>query len=386
MADFYEFVDADTSALIDEKIKEYEKMTGRAVNAADPDRLFLLWALNALLIERQMLNYAANQNIPSRASGANLDALAELFCLKERPKARAAQTTVRFHITAARPSYVLIPAGTRITDAGQTLYWATEEDIYVQPGSLYAEGTAVCQTVGTVGNGWEAGTVNTAVDLWDYIDRCENVTVSALGADAADDEEFRKLLRDSMEAYSTAGPRGAYEYHAEAVSAEIADVVAIQPKVDALGNPIDGAGLVELYALTTEGVPAGDTLKAEILEACSDDYVRPLTDSVSVKDPEQVPYTIDFTYYIQRSTASVGARIVEDVEAAVAEYKAWQVAQLGRDINPSKLHSLLMAAGVKRVEIRQPQFRALSDGREGLPPEYASIGTVTIVNGGVEEE
>ena len=81
-----------------------------------------------------MNNYTGNQNIPSRAEGKNLDALAELTYSKERPAAKAATCTMRFSISEAQKSAVLIPAGTRITDASKTLVWETLEDVYVNIG------------------------------------------------------------------------------------------------------------------------------------------------------------------------------------------------------------------------------------------------------------
>ena len=41
------------------------------------------------------------------------------------------------------------------------------------------------------------------------------------------------------------------------------------------------------------------------------------------------------------------------VAAAVGQYTAWQRA-IGRDINPSKLGEMVMAAGAKRVEMAAP--------------------------------
>ena len=81
------------------------------------------------------------------------------------------------------------------------------------------------------------------------------------------------------------------------------------------------------------------------------------------------------------------------------EYIQWQSAKLGRDINPSKLHALLMQAGVKRVEISSPLFTHLRDGSPALNadmsydstdmvPQLAQINTdgVQIRNGGYEDE
>ena len=80
------------------------------------------------------------------------------------------------------------------------------------------------------------------------------------------------------------------------------------------------------------------------------------------------------------------AEITAAVEKAVQEYIDWQHGKLGRDVNPSKLWQLLMATGIKRAVITAPTFTALSDGSDGSAPEIAAVGTVTITNGGYEDE
>ena len=74
------------------------------------------------------------------------------------------------------------------------------------------------------------------------------------------------------------------------------------------------------------------------------------------------------------------------MQSAVNDYKAWQSEMLGRDINPSHLISLLMQTGIKRVELVSPVFTMLQDGSNHTVPQIASCGTVTITNGGFENE
>lgn len=399
MSSQYKFIDTTTGTLTEKLIAAYESICGVKVYPASPERLFIAWVEAAILDERVLTNWTGNQNIPSRADGANLDALSELFYTQKRPEAKSAECTVRFRITAAQTSAILIPAGTRVTEGSlrsgvrgeEKLIWETEEDISVPAGTLYADGLVRCQTPGVAANGIMPGKIDTAVDLWDYIDGCENITVTDGGTDAATDAEFYELMRQSMEAFSVAGPSGAYKYHAMQVSPELSDVIAVNPKKDDLGNPIDGAGIVEIYALGPDGFEASETMKAAILEACSADGVRPLTDHVFVKDPILVPYTIDLTYYLPRTSPLGGAAIVAAVNKAVEEYKAWQSAKLGRDINPSQLIGMLMDCGIKRVVVRSPAFTELSDGSFEDPsdyrkPQYANCAAVNIVNGGVEDE
>jgi len=372
----YKFVTTDAEQLVSQLIATYEQITGTTVAPASPERLFLQVIADIIIHERVILNFVGNQSIPSRATGENLDALGELFFNASRPLAQPAVCTMRFNISEAQTSAVLIPAGTRVTDTKNTLVWETVEDVYVGIGQISAEVQARCQTPGAAGNGYTPGQINTAIDVFPYYDSCENITTSAGGADVATDAEFYERLRASQDAFSTAGARGSYIYHAKKVSTEIADVVAISPE----------AGEVELYVLMNDGTPAGAEIKNAVLAACSDETVRPLTDHVTVADPVTVSYDINLTYYIPRNTTKSPSEIEAAVDAAVDEYIKWQHSRLGRDINPSYLIGLLMQTGIKRVELTSPTFTELSDGSEGDPPEVAVVGTVTVTNGGYEDE
>ena len=371
----YQFVSLDVEALQAQLISAYERICGVTVQPASPERLFIQWIASIIMQERALNNYTGNQNIPSRAQGENLDALAELFYLQERPQARAAGCTMRFYISAAQAEAVLIPAGTRVSDSANTLIWATETDAYIPAGDLYIDLPVHCQTAGVGGNGWALGQINQAVDLYAYYSGCENITVSNGASDRAGDAEFYELLRASQDAYSTAGARGAYIYHAKKASLEIADVVANSPS----------PGVVKLYVLTKDGKKAGDELKAAVLAACNDE-VRAFTDLVGVEDPETVSYDIDVTYYLPNDGEIKAADVEKAVQAVVQQYIEWQSAKLGRDVNPSYLHSLLMRAGIKRAEIVAPVFMRLRDGRDNSVPQLAKLDSVSVKNGGFEDE
>lgn len=69
------------------------------------------------------------------------------------------------------------------------------------------------------------------------------------------------------------------------------------------------------------------------------------------------------------------------------EYTAWQCARPGRDINPSKLISLLMETGIKRVDLIEPAFTPLKDGSGTAVPKLARLAEAPeIINGGYEDE
>lgn len=381
----YQFVPTDTETIVASLVAIYEKLTGTTVQPASPERHFIQWVSNIIIQERVLNNYTGNQNIPSRAEGENLDAMGELFYASERPGAQPAVCTERFFISEAQNTAILIPAGTRVTDQSNTLIWETVSDAYVPVGATYIDVPLRCQVFGTAGNGYAIGQINTLVDIYDYYSECTNITTSDGGADQADDDEFYELLRASMDAYSTAGPIGGYIYHAKRVSTEIGDVVPNSPT----------PGVVYIYVLMSDGQPAGTEIKNAVLAACNKDEVRPFTDDVHMGDPETVFYNIDLTYYIPNDSSMSSADIESAVTEAVNEFVAWQAGKLGRDINPSKLYEQLMKTGIKRLELREPVFTVLRDGKleqsrhyeyADTVPQVASIGTITVLNGGYEDE
>jgi len=383
----YQFVSTDTNGIISDLIEGYELIMKSTVRPASPEMQLIRWVADIIIHERMLNNWSANQNIPSRADGENLDALAELAYIQSRPAAKPAACKMRFHISQPQEQAILIPAGTRVTDKGSTLVWETTEDHYIPAGQSSIEAEARCQTPGIIGNGYAAGQINTLVDVYNYYSKCANVTESGGGSNVPTDKEYYELMRASMDAYSCAGARGAYIYWAMQVSTKITDVAANSPT----------PGVVKLYVLMDDGALADDETKAKVLSACSADERRPLTDLVCVEDAEVVPYDIQFTYYIPQQSNRSGTDIAAAVQDAVDKYIAWQHGKLGRDINPSKLCGMLMETGVKRVDLVSPAFTHLRDGKPVLGvdlsydaaemvPQLARVNTVEIRNGGYEDE
>ena len=363
------FVDTDTETLVNALIRSYERFTGRTLYPADPARLFILWIADIIIQERVNIDFSAKQNLPRYAEGEYLDSLAELFKDVYRLGPEAARTKIKFTLSMERETATVIPAGTRLS-AGEEIVFATAEPLIIPAGSLTGEVAAVCQTTGEIGNGFIPGQITKLVDIFPYFQKAENTTESAGGADWESDAAFYARIRESMETFSTAGPLGGYEYHAKSASALIVDVKATSPE----------PGEVDVRVLLAGGeLPGEETLKA-VSGVLNADKVRPLTDHVTVKAPETVTYNIDVTYYTQTGGALGPEAVAQNVAAAVAEYKRWQAAKMGRDVNPSYLVSLLMQTGAKRVEVRSPAFAAVADNA------VAVIGTTAVVNGGAESE
>lgn len=364
------FLETDAEKILTELIALFEDTTKKTLQPASPERLFVAWCAAVIVQQRVIINETAKQNVPRYAKGENLDSLAELFKDTERLPASAAVTTVRCHISEKQTSSVFIPAGTRVTADGEIMF-ATTELLEIPAGSLYGDVEAVCQTPGEVGNGFEAGQVKEIVDVYDYYQKIENITRTSGGAAEEKDEDYYERLRESMESFSTAGPINAYIYWTKSISAAIADVAVTSPE----------PGEVDVRVLMKDGQEATETILKEIEAGLNSEDIRPLTDMVTVSRPEEDSFSVNVKYYIPTENASTAAMVSAAAAEAVEKYVKWQTEKMGRDINPSKLISLMMEAGVKRVDVIEPTFKVVQE------THVAKIsGTPTVVNGGIEDE
>lgn len=374
----HEFVSMDADALIATLVSAYEKIVGVTVMPSSPEKLFVQWVANVLLYERSHTNKAGNSNLPSRAEGDDLNEIGDTIFNFKRPDAEPSTTTMRFRIQQALTFDVLIPKGSRVTDASQTLYWATDKDVYIVAGNTSADVECTCQTAGSQTNGYVTGQINNLVDVFSYYYSCENLTESDGGTDAPSDDDYYALMKESINSWSDAGARGGYVYFAKTVSTLIGDVVAKSP------DP----GYVKIYILMKDGSFASEEVKKAVLAVCNEDYTRPLTDHVSADDGHTVTFNVNFKYFIPSDSGKSASQMEKDVQAAVDEYISWQCAKFGRDINPDKLRHLVLACGIKRLEVTEPVFTVVDNGltEDHSVPEVAKKGTVTIVSGGYEDE
>ena len=382
--EMYQFVDMDSDSIDADVAAIYTAVTGKA-KPTGPDLLFCQILSHLAQYNAANVNYAGNQNLASRASGEDLDALGELYYEQTRPTATYAGVMMQFTISEAQSSAVLIPAGTRVSDADGTIFFATDDDVYVDIGDTTATVHATCMTLGEAGNGYAAGDINVCVDVFPYYDECENTDDSGGGSNTPDDDEYYDLMVQSQDAYSSGGAEGAYIYFAKKASSQIADVV--------VNSPADGT--VKIYCLMEDGTIAGSEVKALVEAQCDSKEHRPMTDKVIVSDADEVTYNVTMTYYLQKGTGASAAALQSAVEQAVAEYVLWQSGKLGRDIVPDELISRVKDAGAKRCVITAPVYTVLRDGvitvntdiDQGEDvPQIAKCGTITLTNGGYEDE
>lgn len=365
-----EFVDTDTEALVNKLIAGYEKITGRTLYPADPVRAFILWLASVIMQERICINESAKQNLPRYAEGKNLDSLSEIFHNTYRLEPTAATTTLGFYITTTLEEDYIITDELEVTVDG-IINFATTECLIFRAGENYAEVGAVCQSVGTVGNGFAPGQVSRLVsDEFLYFKEVANTTTTAGGSEEESDTAFYNRMRESEESYTTAGPRGSYAYHAKSVSSQISDVSAESPE----------DGVADVRIMLYGGKLPDKELIDRVQEYLSADDIRPMTDKVIVAAPDTVEFDIEATYYIPRDKAATTKEIKQAVELATENYTLWQTSKMGRDINPSYFNAMLMESGIKRVEITTPVFTEIPKG------SVAVLRNCNVAFGGVEDE
>ncbi len=371
-----QFVDASEKTVISKIFALYKNTTGRTPAQGDPIRLFLFVIANIVILLLNNINETGKQNLLKYATNTSLDHLGAHVSVT-RNDATAANTTIEFTLSAERKVSTTIPEGTRVSN-GSNIVFVTKEALTISAGAIKGIVGSTCTLVGEVGNGYIAGEISTIVDPIPYVMSATNTTKTEGGSDVEDDEHFRDRIEEAPEKFSCAGSTGAYKYYAKTASSLITDVAVISPT----------PGNVVIYPLLSGGVIPGEEILKSVLEICSDEYVRPLTDNVSSVAPNKVEFDVNLTYYINKSDSTSQSTIKREVEAAVQEYMLWQRSELGRDINRSELIKRVMDAGAKRVEVVSPVFTKVKNGSktDNYIVEVAIANNSTVNYGGIEDE
>lgn len=342
------FAESDPEAVDLQIITTVEALIGRKLARADPLRLFLR-GIEALMVQQRILiDECAKQGLLAYATEDNLDHLGVLVGT-DRLAASSATVTLQFSLDSAREMATIIPEGTRAT-AGDGIMFATDEAAIIPPQATSTTATATCTSSGSSGNDYAPGELTNLVDPVPFVSKVTNITKSGGGSNRESDEAYRLRIQEAPEQFSTAGPSGAYEYHAKRANALIVDVSVDSPT----------PGEVAVRPLLKGGkLPDTEILK-QVSDVLNARDIRPLTDKVTVEAPTAVEYDIDLSYWIDRTNATAAVAIQTAVENAINDFVEWQSQKLGRDINPTELYYRLRTAGVKRAEIRKPVYTQIS--------------------------
>lgn len=360
--------------------ENYKKVYAKAPPLYDSDPLTLTLKSMAMLyyMAMQVAERRALAAMLKSAEGAQLDNIGLPFGVKRNP-ATYATVTIRFTLSAEQKSVAMIPQGTRIR-TGAGIYFATTEYAQIDIGETSVDVLAKAEEVGAESNGIPPGVIDTLVDAIPFVAGAVNIDTSSGGADVESDDSLTRRIWLSPTTYSCAGPRDAYEFWAMSFRSDIENAIAISPR----SQPCTAY----IYFMLTGGKMPSEKDISEMETFMMNEARRPMTDLVICKAPEEVEYSIDFTYYIGASSKKKADIVQQNVAQAVQEYQDWQ-RSIGRDINPMELIYRLRAAGVKRVEMREPAFKVVESGADkekALVQIPKLSGQPTVVYGGVEDD
>lgn len=168
-------------------------------------------------------------------------------------------------------------------------------------------------------------------------------------AEMEPDEYFRTRIQLAVEGFSSAGPRGAYEFHARSADGRVKDVSVVGPQDPLIPAP---PGTVHVYVLSNQadGVASPDLL-GKVEAAVNAETVRPLTDTVLVRSATMRNFNVRATIEVLDGPDRLV--VLEEARSALQEYLT-AANGLGSTIAISGIHGALHRPGVRRVNVSEP--------------------------------
>lgn len=182
------------------------------------------------------------------------------------------------------------------------------------------------------------------------------------------DDRLRGRTQLALEGFSTAGPVGAYVYHALAASDKVKDV--------AVSSPSAGQVLVSVLSEEGDGFASSNLISA-VNTYLNDEDVRPLTDYVVVQSAEIITYSVQATLTFYPGPDAEMVRSA--AETAMSDYAA-QNHKMGRDITLSGIYAALHQSGVQNVSLSSPSQSIVCSAHQS-----AYCESITLIEGDRDE-
>lgn len=349
---------------------KYEELTNEK-NALSNDFKMqsIIQAFSLLMYQiMQYIDKQGKSNLLKYSYGSALDGLGA-FKSVFRNEFKKATSTIRFSISESKTSNITIPKGTQVATKSK-IHFESLADYEIISGNLYVDVIMQCTQDGTIGNNLAIGDINILVNKIPYIEKVENITISSGGSEPEEDIEFLEKIYNAPNKNSTTGTEASYIYHCKNFRSDIVDVK--------LPENVEG-GIVEIYVLLKDGKLPDEEFIQSLTDYLMAKERKIFSDKVLILAPFTQNYNINLTYYINSTDSNKALTIQNEVKKAIDNYINWQSEIIGRDIEPSKLIYLIMNAGAKRVEIKEPIF---------TPVNEKSIAVVNEINysyGGLEK-
>ncbi len=187
--------------------------------------------------------------------------------------------------------------------------------------------------------------------------------------DGESDDRFRRRIQLAPEAFSVAGPEGAYQYHALTVAPWSRDVSAISTR----------PGIVRVTVLKTGTEPSPTLAERETIRLhLRDEAIRPLTDVVEVLAP-----AIRRTSIVARLTLYPGPDGEVVRQRALSAVTSWveKNRMLGMNLRRSALYAALHQEGVHSVDLIFPAEDLVLD-----VTEVYAVDTIEVTIASVRDE
>ncbi len=183
--------------------------------------------------------------------------------------------------------------------------------------------------------------------------------------DSETDDRLRQRTQLALEGFSTAGPVGAYIFHALSVSNELKSVSVKSP------NP--GEVLVTILSTSGNGI-ASDDLLNNVLKKLTNDDIRPLTDFVTIQKAQIINYSVEaiITLYPGPSSAIVEIEAKAALEKFVNERHS-----IGKVVAISGIYDALHVEGVKKVKLITPLNDVVTTDEQAAYCLNISISVIT---------
>lgn len=183
------------------------------------------------------------------------------------------------------------------------------------------------------------------------------------------DTSFRKRIQLSLDGFSCAGPKGAYEFFSLNVPG-VSDAVVQGPNDDPAIDP--GHVVVTIY-----GTGESTATTTAVLAKLNADTIRPLNDIVTVQWAASVNFAIAAT--LLTYGGSDPATVIAAAQAAVQKYVA-DNKKIGRDITRAGIIAALYQSGIQNVALTTPAADVVI-----TPAQISNCTGITVTNGGTAE-
>lgn len=352
-----QLIDRNPETIISEMKADYEARTGRTLEPAQVEMLLINGFAYRELLIRNMIQDAGTQNLLAYARFPILDYLGELLGVFRLPAA-SAFITIELTLVEGHGD-IVVPSGLRVQTTDGRMVFQLIEDVTVLTGTDTATVSAIAQTPGVLGNGYDIGTVSVILDPQSYLATAINTDVSEGGSDEESDEQLRDRIRLAPNSFSVAGPYKAYEFFAKSASPLIIDVAVDHRKYTAedtipagksIGDPIPGT--VEIYPLVEGLTVTPDEILDLVVARCDAEKTRPLNDIVSAASPTAVNTAITVGLILYEG--AVQSDILPIVEDNLQGFVDGRRKLLGQDVVIDQIKALCMIDGVYKANVTVP--------------------------------